>query len=46
MPNISTMFCLLCHYWINARTMNIRAINATTALLDTGLSASENEHHL
>lgn len=26
--------------------MNIRAINAATALLDAGLPASENEHHL
>lgn len=51
MPNISTMFCLLCHFWINARVMNIRAINTATllltlALLDAGLPASEHEDHL
>lgn len=27
----STMFCLLCHFWINARIVNIRAINTATA---------------
>lgn len=39
------MFCLCCHFWISARIVNIRAINAATALLGTGLPISESEQH-
>lgn len=39
------MFCLCCHFWISARIVNIRAINAATALLGIGLPISESEQH-